>query len=154
MRKARRRRCSESASGAVTLKKPPTHRGDRDAYARRAHRGHGDLSPYNILYWSGEPFAIDSPPAVDARSNPNAYELLMRDLENVWVYFARLGGRDSMAARERDVASLPRGRARRGLSIVGVPPPAHEGGQGRRLPKPTSSSASTRTHRIARPKRD
>ncbi len=56
-----------------------------------SHRVHGDLPPYNILYWSGEPFVIDFPPAVDARFNPNAYELLMRDLETVCDYFARCG---------------------------------------------------------------
>src|SRR5262249_30536335 len=38
------------------------------------HFVHGDLSPYNILYWSGAPVVIDFPQAVDARFNPNAQE--------------------------------------------------------------------------------
>ncbi|MGH2447672.1 MAG: RIO1 family regulatory kinase/ATPase [Chloroflexota bacterium] len=50
---------------------------------------HGDLSPYNILYWNGDITIIDFPQAVDARFNPNALSLLTRDLENVCSYFAR-----------------------------------------------------------------
>ena len=57
------------------------------------HFVHGDLSPYNILYWSGTPIVIDFPQAVDARFNPNAHELLERDLDNVCGYFARFGVR-------------------------------------------------------------
>ena len=55
------------------------------------NRVHGDLSPYNILYWDGALTVIDFPQAVDPRSNPNAYELLARDLANVGRYFARYG---------------------------------------------------------------
>ena len=55
------------------------------------HFVHGDLSPYNILYWSGAPVVIDFPQAVDARFNPNAQELLERDLDNVCGYFSRFG---------------------------------------------------------------
>lgn len=52
---------------------------------------HGDLSPYNILYAEEKLSIIDFPQAVDARSNRHARELLVRDLENVYGYFARLG---------------------------------------------------------------
>jgi RIO kinase 1 len=55
------------------------------------HLVHGDLSPYNILYWDGRIVAIDFPQAVDARINPNARSLLYRDLENVCGHFARYG---------------------------------------------------------------
>jgi RIO kinase 1 len=55
------------------------------------HRVHGDLSPYNLLYWGGRAIAIDFPQAVDARMNPNAHSLLLRDLENVCGHFTRAG---------------------------------------------------------------
>jgi RIO kinase 1 len=57
----------------------------------RHDRIHGDLSPYNILYREGRVVAIDFPQAIDPRFNPNAREMLTRDLENVCAYFARLG---------------------------------------------------------------
>lgn len=52
---------------------------------------HGDLSPYNLLYWDGRVVAIDFPQAVDARFNPNAKALLVRDLENVCAHFTKYG---------------------------------------------------------------
>jgi len=57
----------------------------------RNHLVHGDLSPYNLLYWEGRIVAIDFPQAVDARVNPSARSLLGRDLENVCGYFSRYG---------------------------------------------------------------
>jgi RIO kinase 1 len=65
-------------------------------------RIHGDLSPYNILYWNGAITIIDFPQAIDSRFNPNARELLQRDLANVCRYFERYGIRsdsDRIAAR-------------------------------------------------------
>ncbi|HEY7116779.1 MAG TPA: RIO1 family regulatory kinase/ATPase [Tepidisphaeraceae bacterium] len=53
------------------------------------HRIHGDLSPFNVLYWQGRPRVIDFPQAVDARMNGNAYGLLCRDVENVCRFFER-----------------------------------------------------------------
>src|SRR5271156_3253512 len=55
------------------------------------HLVHGDLSPYNLLYWDGRIVAIDFPQAVDARVNPAARLLLGRDLENVCGYFVKYG---------------------------------------------------------------
>ena len=52
---------------------------------------HGDLSPYNVLYWADRPIAIDFPQAVDPRFNLNAYSLLLRDLDNIGRFFARFG---------------------------------------------------------------
>ncbi len=52
---------------------------------------HGDLSPFNVLYWAGNVTIIDFPQAVDARFNPDARSLLSRDLENVCTYFGRMG---------------------------------------------------------------
>ncbi len=54
---------------------------------------HGDLSPYNILYWNGKLTVIDFPQAVDPRANRNAYDLLCRDVENVCRYWSRYGVR-------------------------------------------------------------
>ena len=53
------------------------------------HRIHGDLSPFNILWWQGRPWIIDFPQAVDARMNANSYALLCRDVENVCRFFAK-----------------------------------------------------------------
>lgn len=55
------------------------------------HRVHADLSAFNILYWRGAVKVIDLPQAVDPRENPNAWDLLRRDLEHVHHYFARYG---------------------------------------------------------------
>jgi RIO kinase 1 len=52
---------------------------------------HGDLSAYNLLYWDGRVVAIDFPQAVDARFNPNAKALLVRDLEHVCGHFTKYG---------------------------------------------------------------
>ncbi len=54
-------------------------------------RIHGDLSPYNILYWSGAITIIDFPQAIDSRFNQNARDLLQRDIANVCRYFERYG---------------------------------------------------------------
>ena len=52
---------------------------------------HGDLSPFNILYWQGKVTIIDFPQAVDPRFNRHALPLLQRDLKNVCQYFGRYG---------------------------------------------------------------
>ena len=53
------------------------------------NRIHGDLSPFNILWWHNRPILIDFPQSVDPRENPSAYALLSRDIENVWRYCRR-----------------------------------------------------------------
>ena len=55
------------------------------------HFVHGDLSAYNILYWQGQITIIDFPQLVEARSNPNAFMLLQRDITRVCEYFGRFG---------------------------------------------------------------
>ncbi|MHC4416759.1 MAG: RIO1 family regulatory kinase/ATPase domain-containing protein [Planctomycetota bacterium] len=62
------------------------------------HRVHGDLSPYNVLYWRGRATIIDFPQAVDPRLNPAARALLARDVDNICVW-ARRHGVDRPAAR-------------------------------------------------------
>ncbi len=52
---------------------------------------HADLSPFNILYWDGTLKVIDFPQAVDPRFNPNAFTLLLRDIDNICRYFNRYG---------------------------------------------------------------
>lgn len=55
------------------------------------HLVHGDLSAYNILYWEGAIQIIDFPQMVDARTNPHAFELLLRDVTRVVDYYGRYG---------------------------------------------------------------
>lgn len=50
---------------------------------------HADLSAHNILYWNGAVKIIDFPQAVPASQNPEAFALLLRDVERVCQYFAR-----------------------------------------------------------------
>ena len=68
-------------------------------------RVHGDLSAYNILYWKGDVTLIDFPQVVssmvghstkyplDSRPNPDAYDILTRDVVRVCDYFGRQGAR-------------------------------------------------------------
>lgn len=64
-------------------------------------RVHGDLSAFNVLWHRGRVFVIDFPQAADARTNPNASELLRRDLCNLARYFHRYGIRDDVEGRAR-----------------------------------------------------
>ena len=57
----------------------------------REHVVHGDLSVYNLLWWHDRVVIIDFPQAVDARTNPDAADLLHRDVENVATWFGRRG---------------------------------------------------------------
>jgi RIO kinase 1 len=52
---------------------------------------HGDLSPYNILYWEGEITIIDFPQVINTETNENAFEVFERDVQRVCDYFIRLG---------------------------------------------------------------
>jgi len=55
------------------------------------HRVHADLSAYNMLLWDGRLVIIDFPQAVDPRYNDDAFDLLLRDLENTNEHFAAQG---------------------------------------------------------------
>ena len=59
---------------------------------------HGDLSPYNVLYWEGKAVVIDFPQAVVALKNPHARRLLQRDIDRLAQYFARYGVQTNTAA--------------------------------------------------------
>jgi RIO kinase 1 len=52
---------------------------------------HADLSPYNVLVWDGELVVIDVPQAIDLDDNPNAHDLLQRDVANLIGWFAKRG---------------------------------------------------------------
>jgi RIO kinase 1 len=54
-------------------------------------RVHGDLSAFNVLVWDGRAFVIDFPQAVVASVNPNARQLLDRDVARLAQHFARYG---------------------------------------------------------------
>jgi RIO kinase 1 len=62
------------------------------------HRVHGDLSPYNVLYWQGRATIIDFPQAIDPRLNPAARSLLARDVEHICGW-GRRHGADRPAGR-------------------------------------------------------
>lgn len=52
---------------------------------------HGDLSPYNILYWEGKITLIDFPQVTNSQNNRQARFILQRDISRVCEYFARQG---------------------------------------------------------------
>lgn len=96
--------------GALRLDEPEA----RDAFsailrnielALACDRVHGDLSPFNVLYWDGRVRLIDFPQAVDARFNSNARTLLERDVGNICAYFSRDGVEADAARISRDLWS-------------------------------------------------
>jgi RIO kinase 1 len=52
---------------------------------------HGDLSPYNVLYWEGDLRIIDFPQVVNPQENPDARAIFRRDVERICHYFSRFG---------------------------------------------------------------
>jgi RIO kinase 1 len=67
------------------------------------HRVHGDLSAYNVLYWEGDFWMIDFPQAIDPWVNPDAAEILERDIRRLCEYFARYGVESDPAALAADL---------------------------------------------------
>lgn len=55
------------------------------------HLIHGDLSPYNILYWEGKITLIDFPQVTNSETNGNAYPILQRDVQRMCDYFIKQG---------------------------------------------------------------
>ena len=53
-------------------------------------RIHGDLSPFNILWWNQAITVIDVPQAINPYDNPLAFSLLERDIANVCAHFRNL----------------------------------------------------------------
>ena len=52
---------------------------------------HADLSAYTLLWWDGRLVVIDLPQVVEFTTNPDAFELLHRDVTNVGEWFSRRG---------------------------------------------------------------
>jgi len=50
---------------------------------------HGDLSPYNLMLWEGRLALIDLPQVASLYGNPDAVDLLLRDIERVARFFDR-----------------------------------------------------------------
>jgi RIO kinase 1 len=67
---------------------------------------HGDLSPFNVLYWNGHIWIIDLPQSVDLYQNPHAVDLLYRDVQRVCTYFQKHGVDVTPAAVFRQVLGL------------------------------------------------
>ena len=65
----------------------------RDALTAVAEAGyaHGDLSAYNILVHHGRLVLIDVPQAVDLVGNPQGFEFLRRDCQNICSWFQAHG---------------------------------------------------------------
>jgi RIO kinase 1 len=57
---------------------------------REAHLVHGDLSPYNVLWYDGHAVLIDVAQSVD-RAHPSAPDLLRRDIGNFTKFLVRMG---------------------------------------------------------------
>jgi len=62
---------------------------------------HGDLSPFNLLYWQGEITIIDLPQTANPWNNPDALELLIRDVSSICDYFTQQGARNAPTDAER-----------------------------------------------------
>lgn len=54
-------------------------------------RVHGDLSPYNVLFHQERAVIIDLPQCVNPHTHPQGYTLLLRDVDRLCGYFARMG---------------------------------------------------------------
>jgi RIO kinase 1 len=52
---------------------------------------HGDLSPFNVLWWDGRIRIIDVPQAADLLHNPSGFDLFHRDVVRMCEWFARKG---------------------------------------------------------------
>jgi RIO kinase 1 len=52
---------------------------------------HADLSVYNLLWWDDTLWIIDLPQAVDIGANSEAFDFLLRDLENVGQWLSAKG---------------------------------------------------------------
>ncbi len=63
---------------------------------------HGDLSEYNILEYHGKPVFIDFSQATSI-NNPNAEELLVRDVKNICRFFSKRGIKKSQASLMKQI---------------------------------------------------
>ncbi|MHB1435044.1 MAG: serine protein kinase RIO [Thermoplasmata archaeon] len=75
---------------------------------------HGDLSPYNTLWFEGGPVVIDVAQAISI-DHPAAYPLLVRDLTNFAAFFRRLGVDAEVGDLLREAAARIPDRSLRGF---------------------------------------
>lgn len=69
-------------------------------------RVHGDYSAFNLLWWRGAIVVIDLPQLVRVDENPNAAELLRRDIESLCSTFSRFDIPIDRTAVTRRVVAL------------------------------------------------
>jgi RIO kinase 1 len=67
---------------------------------------HADLSAYNLLWWEGRLVVIDLPQVVEFTTNPDAFDLLHRDVANVGEWFGRRGVAVDVEALYAELVSL------------------------------------------------
>lgn len=82
----------------------------REVLLRLAEQGytHGDLSSYNVLVHDGRLILIDLPQAVDLVGNPQGFQFLARDCENICAWFTARGvDADPAALRDELLATVP-----------------------------------------------
>lgn len=82
----------------------------REVLLRLAEQGytHGDLSAYNVLVDDGRLVLIDLPQAVDMVGNPQGFQFLARDCENICAWFTARGiDADPAALRDLLLATVP-----------------------------------------------
>jgi RIO kinase 1 len=70
---------------------------------------HGDLSDFNVLMGAKGPALIDFPQSVDPASNQNARRLLLRDVENLHRFLARLAPEASRPPYAQEMWELYQG---------------------------------------------
>ncbi len=67
---------------------------------------HGDLSEYNVLVDSIGPVIIDLPQAINAAANNQACTMLLRDVENLTIYFGQFAPELLVTSYGREIWSL------------------------------------------------
>lgn len=67
---------------------------------------HGDLSEYNVLVDSTGPVIIDLPQAINAAANNQACKMLLRDVENMAIYFGQFAPELLTASYGMEIWSL------------------------------------------------
>lgn len=99
-----------AAPRLAQLRPTPTEAADlfgqlRTALLVLADQGytHGDLSAYNLLVHDGRLMLIDLPQAVDLVGNPQGFQFLSRDCENICAWFSARGIDADPAALRRDL---------------------------------------------------
>ncbi len=67
---------------------------------------HGDLSEYNVLVDNIGPVIIDLPQAINAAANNQACTMLLRDVENLTIYFGQFAPELLVTSYGREIWSL------------------------------------------------